>query len=417
MRDRTLTVSQLNRYIKGVFEDEIVLHDLNVEGEVYEFKQTPATVFVTLKESDSLLHCVSFDCFQKLDVGDKVSLFGSAAFYERNGKMSFVYRSARAFGKGRLNAEYNALKNKLENEGLFSNKKDIKSPVTDIALITSETGAVIHDFIKTIHRKRKFTNITVYPSEVQGKRAEADLTANLHAADGNGHDVIVIARGGGGSDDLDIFNNENMVRAVAACKTPVISAVGHETDFTLCDFAASLRAGTPSMAGEIISRKNEEFFEKFFDAVYRLDSNVNRVFAYKLNGLKNSSADVSYKSIANFERFATSVKVLSYRLSNKLDKCLERKNSPAVNAGKNLAYNIERIYDKYKNKIAGAASALSANDPLRILAKGYAKIYNESGKAAAYEKLATGDAVTAVMDGGRIKAKVVEKIANGNQKL
>ncbi len=415
MREHTLTVSQLNEYVKGVFEDELVLHNLNVEGEVYEFKTTATATFVTLREGNEILNCVCFESIQKLELGEKVSLFGSVTFHGRTGRVSFTFKSAKRIGDGNILAEFNALKEKLAAEGLFENKQPIKSPVRRAALVTSETGAVIHDFIKTLYRKKKFTALTVFSTIVQGKLAADDIITKLHEADSEKFDVIVIARGGGSGDDLSVFNDESVVRAVAACRTPVISAVGHETDFTLCDFAASVRAGTPSMAGEYISRKNEEFFERFDCAVMRLKQGIEKAFLRKTNGVYRISAALSYKSQIRLERLRNVVLCYGNKMKELVSLRYEKNDALMRNLADELSEKTLQVYDGIGEHMRLLSLKLDTNNPLRILSMGYAKLYSKDGKSVAINNMNVGDEFNAVLAEGKLTARVT-KIQRSEEK-
>lgn len=409
MRERTLTVSQINEYVKGVFEDELILHDLGVEGEIFEYKKTASATFVTLKEKDCLLGCVSFDSVCDFSVGDKVILFGSVSFYERTGKVSFVFRSAKKTGAGDILAEFNALKEKLRGEGLFENKKPLPPYVRKIAIVTAITGAVIHDFIKTVHRKHKFCSVEIYPSAVQGKTAVTELTENLRLADKSKSDVVIVARGGGSGDDLSAFNNETLVRAVAACSTPVISAVGHETDFTLCDFAASVRAGTPSMAGELISRINEDFYERILNAAMRIERGALEIFSRKTAVLKRASETVARKSELKFERVRTKVLSSAEHMERRVNEVVSNREIAVKRSALAIAEKTRNAANKQNERLQKAAAKLDGNNPLRILSMGYAKLTDKRGQPVRYDSVAVGDDFAAVVDGGKLTAKVTEK--------
>ncbi|MDE6398642.1 MAG: exodeoxyribonuclease VII large subunit [Clostridiales bacterium] len=409
MRERTVTVSQLNEYVKGVFEDELVLHNINVVGEVFECKQSSTAMFITLRENESLLHCVCFDRIALPAQGDKVSVSGNVTFYERTGKISFVFRTLQKVGTGNLLAEFNARKEKLAQEGLFADKKPLPPLIRSIAVITSETGAVIHDFIQTVHRKRRFTNVSLYASSVQGKHAATDIIERLQAADKKGYDLVVIARGGGSGDDLSVFNEESVVRAVAACVTPTVSAVGHETDFTLCDFAASVRAGTPSMAGEIVSRRNEEFFERLYNGAAGLSQNIGRLLSLKTKALYRLAADISYKSGIKSERIAAHVARTADGILRSVSARFTEKSGVVTALAQTLESGIMQIEALRNERLQKLTGKLDNNNPLRILSLGYAKLYDEDKHAVTYAGVRAGDTVRAVLADGTIVATVTGK--------
>lgn len=409
MRERTLTVSQLNEYVKGVFEDELVLHDINVEGEVYEFKKTASACFLTLKDGDSMLNCVTFESVPKLAVGDKASLFGSITFYAKSGKISFVFKSAKKLGQGNINADLIALKERLNAEGIFSVNKPIPFPVLNAAIVTAETGAVIHDFVKTTFAYRKLTNIYVFSSLVQGKFAADDLVRNLRAADEKRYDVIVIARGGGSADDLSVFNDENVVRTVASLYTPVISAVGHETDYTLCDFAASVRAGTPSIAGELIANKNEEFFQRFYNAVAMLETNIKRAQSRAYGKLIRSATSIAYLGKLKLQTADGKIAALANSLYDKVCDIYNSRKSAVLNCYDRIEKNTVDAYENRNTALKENAAKLENNNPLRILSAGYGKIYNKYGAVSSVDDTDVGENIDIALNDGRLTATVSSK--------
>lgn len=411
MRERSVTVAQLNEYVKGVFEDELVLHDLHVVGEVFECKQNNAATFVTLCEGDDLLHCVCFERIVPPEIGDKMSLFGSVRFYERTGRVSFVFRSAEKLGVGNLLAAFNARKDKLEREGLFAHKKPLPDVIRRVAVITSETGAVIHDFIRTVQRKYKNTDVYLYASSVQGKFAANDIVSRLQAADKMGYDVLVIARGGGSGDDLSVFNEESVVRAVAAAQTPTVSAVGHETDFTLCDFAASVRAGTPSMAGELISRRNEAFLQRLEDAAALLVRNIDRAANAKTNALYRCAAKISYGSEAKTERVRARIERLALAVARAATQRLADKEGVLSARAAKLQNGVQNALTNKAAILQTLSAKLDGNNPLRILSLGYAKLYDADGRTVCFDDVQSGDDVRAVLAEGTLFATVTEKRA------
>ncbi len=409
MRSRTLSVTELNTYIKGVFEDELVLHNLNVEGEIYEFKQTNGTTFLTLREKDSLLACVCFAVTAPFAIGDKVSLSGRVRFYERNGKVSFVFDSIQKVGVGTLLTQFNALRDKLQAEGLFDNRKAIPAVIRRIAVITSETGAVIHDFCETVHRKRRFTDVYVYNATVQGKTAVLTLIERIREADACQYDLIVLARGGGSVDDLSVFNEEALIRAIAACNTPTLSAVGHETDFTLCDFAATVRMGTPSMAGEYISRRNEETWTRFVTAMRLLEQNMREVLTRKTNVLYQQAAMLSYKSMVKSERIRSRIFALIENMNVKTQHKISDLYAHTALLAQGLRNQTETHQSHTRVRLESAVNRLNSNNPLRMFSMGYAKLYRSDGGAVTYESTNVGDEIRAMVQGGTITAKITEK--------
>ena len=257
------TVSSLTDGLKGAIEQRF--SRIYVEGEISGWKRYPSGhCYFTLKDPGAQIQCVMFaGAFERcrargaLKDGAKVLLYGNVSVYPPRGNYQLVVLAAKPVGEGDLMQRYLELKAKLEAEGLFdaSRKRPLPFLPRRIAVVTSEAGAVIHDMCTVLLRRFPAVEIRLYPAQVQGADAPRTLIAgieffNAQAPDGWAADIIIVARGGGSFEDLFCFNDEALVRAVAASRVPVVSAVGHETDFTLCDFAADVRAGTPSIAAE-----------------------------------------------------------------------------------------------------------------------------------------------------------------------
>ena len=265
-----ISVTQFSNYVKQIFNSEELLHNISIYGEVSGFNITRGTAYFNLKDSESLLPCVRFSVDELSYIpkeGDMVVVVGSPNYYTKGGRFSFVVREIKAYGLGLLYQQFLEMKQKLEKEGLFDdkNKKAIPKNIQKIGVVTSETGAVIQDIIDISHRRNPNLNILLYPAKVQGIGAEQTICAGLSSLDETDVDVIIIARGGGSLEDLSPFNTEVVARAIFGTKKPVISAVGHETDFTIADFVADLRAPTPSAAAEIVSIDTAAYIERFYE--------------------------------------------------------------------------------------------------------------------------------------------------------
>lgn len=273
---RDITVSQLNGYIKAVFEAEEMLHNITVIGEISGAKQSGNAVYFTLKDDQAAISCTVFGGVLGGAIADgvKVCARGTVSYWNKAGKISFIVNKVEKFGAGDLMLLFKELQEKLRAEGLFdqSHKKQIPQIVRRIGVVTSKTGAVIHDIETVVHRRNQSIDIVLFPVPVQGTGAETEIATAINyfscqkkdretnkqpprECAGNPVDVIIVARGGGSAEDLSPFNTEIVARAVFASSVPVVSAVGHENDFTLIDFVADLRAGTPSIAAELCARE------------------------------------------------------------------------------------------------------------------------------------------------------------------
>lgn len=249
-----LNVTQLNTLIKRIIDAEEFLQTISVYGEVSNFKISGGNAYFDIKEDGAQIACIKFGAYD-LDIhnGDRVLLTGRLNYYIKTGKLSFIANIVEPYGLGELYIKYLQLKNQLSAEGLFDErfKKEIPRFANNVGVITSETGAVIRDICHVAKKKNPYTNIIVYPVRVQGSGAENEIIEGLRYFENSNVDVVIIARGGGSFEDLSPFNTEILVREIFKCKKPIISAVGHETDFSLTDFVADMRAPTPSVAGEL----------------------------------------------------------------------------------------------------------------------------------------------------------------------
>ena len=259
---RSITVSQYNQYIKQIFEAEELLHNINIVGEVFGISTSRNVVYFSLKDEASAISCVCFyaDLFEQIKEGDKVVVTGSPNYYMKSGKLSFNVTKIEKEGQGDLFKRFMELKEQLEKEGLFSeeHKKAMPKEIKRIAVITSKEGAVIHDIINVSTRRDPSVDILYYPVKVQGNGAENEIASAINKLSTYDKiDVIVVARGGGSLEDLWAYNTEIVARATYNCEKPIVSAVGHETDFTIIDFVSDLRAPTPSAAAELLTVEKE----------------------------------------------------------------------------------------------------------------------------------------------------------------
>lgn len=267
--DKAFTVAQINRYIKGLLEDDALLCELKVEGELSNFKKhSSGHMYFTLKDATAAINCVMFASYVaglkfEPKSGDKVIVFGHISLYEKTGAYQLYCVALKPMGEGDLATAFMRLKESLKAEGLFeeSRKKPIPEGSACVALVTSSTGAAVMDMIKVIRGRNPGVKIVIVPTLVQGENAAGDIARAISEVDSWGKaDVMIVGRGGGSLEDLWAFNEEIVARAIAACTIPIISAVGHEVDFTIADFAADLRAPTPSVAAAIaVADVSEQF--------------------------------------------------------------------------------------------------------------------------------------------------------------
>ena len=259
MNPRIYSVGQVNTYIKNMFSQDFMLNRISIKGEVSNCKyHTSGHIYFSLKDETGTLSCVMFAGQRKglgfaMKNGDKVVAEGSVSVYERDGKYQLYARSITLEGAGLLYERYLALKKELEEMGMFSQeyKQPIPAYVKKVGIVTAPTGAAIQDIRNIAGRRNPYVQLILYPALVQGEGAKESIVKGIETLDAWGVDVIIVGRGGGSIEDLWAFNEEEVARAIFHCQTPIISAVGHETDTTIADFVADLRAPTPSAAAEL----------------------------------------------------------------------------------------------------------------------------------------------------------------------
>ena len=391
-----ITVSELNDYIKNVFDSSRFLSSVTIKGEISNFTyHKSGHLYFSLKDSDAQIKAVMFrSSASRLkfmpESGMKVIAHGAVSVYQRDGVYQLYVSSMQPDGIGALYLAYEQLKEKLALEGLFSDeyKKLIPEMPERIGVITSPSGAAVRDIINVTGRRFPLAKLYIYPSLVQGDGAEENLIRGVDYFDKSGLvDVIIIGRGGGSIEDLWAFNSERLARRIFEAKIPVISAVGHETDFTICDFVVDMRAPTPSAAAELAVPDIRELY-------MRLDSYVGR-------------------STSSLER---KIEVADQRLANFYDRvALERLDTLFSNLGERLSRSSKSIVDAIKHRmekeslgLLAVAEKLSAFNPLSILQRGYSITTNSDGKIASISNTKVGDQVQIKINKGKFKAEILD---------
>lgn len=365
--EKVYSVSSLNKYIKMVFDKDTFLNTVNIRGEITNFKaHYTGHLYFTLKDDTSSIKCVMFKGYAekvdfKLEDGMKVVIKGQVSVFERDGTYQIYCKEISKEGLGELYIAFEKLKKKLEEEGLFKEELKRKIPYLPkrVGVITSKTGAVIKDIINVSTRRYNKVDLLIYPASVQGVNVASTVIKGIEVLNKlNSVDVIVIARGGGSFEDLFGFNDENLARKIRESKIPIISAVGHETDFTICDFASDLRAPTPSAAAELM-------YPEYAELIFKINNNKKRI----------------YFSIKNYvERRKEYIKRI------KASK-LEKKPQDIINDGRMLIDKLIKQSENilkfkianYKTRYAKAVSKVDALSPLKTLSRGYSVVQNENG--------------------------------------
>ncbi len=396
--DKALSVSQLNNYIKTLMECDDVLNYVTLRGEISNFKlHSSGHAYFTLKDERSEIAAVMFrSSAVRLDFspksGDKVVAYGKVSVYEASGKYQLYVSAMRNDGAGALYAEYLRLLELLRSEGLFdeSRKKPIPRFPKKVGIITSPTGAAVRDMINVTGRRFPCADLLICPSAVQGAEAPGELCRALSLLDAAGVcDVIIIGRGGGSVEDLWAFNNEAVVRAVAATETPIISAVGHETDTTLCDFAADMRAPTPSAAAELAVPDRIALMQSVDELFLCADSTLKGI----LDRHKSVVEDMKKKIMLGSPE--SRIKLAEERIAS---------------GARIVKTRMENILHSRKIMLASAAGKLEAVNPLAVLARGYGVVKGSGGEiVSSVAAVELGSTVHLLVKDGDITATVTDK--------
>ena len=389
-----LTVSGLNSYISFKLKSDDKLKGIMIEGEISNFVRhfKSGHMYFTLKDDKSCVKCVMFSSNAiRLkfipENGMRVVIYGNVEVYERDGVYQIYAFDMAPAGIGQLYLAYEQLKQKLLNEGLFDEryKKNLPQYPHKIGIVTSKDGAGLADMLNIISRRYPVCEITLYPSLVQGSLSAKSLTQSLIIADNDNNDVIIIGRGGGSFEDLFSFNDEMLARTVFDCNTPIVSAVGHETDFTICDFVADLRAETPSAAAQLVTPDLLDIKK----ALNNYIANLSKILEKKLQ-LENSMLD------------------------NKLDrlkKCAPyQKYQDNYKAFENSFQALHNSYTRYlslcESQYSGKIAMLDSLSPLNILKRGYSLCYKDEKLIKSSGELNKNDTVTIKMSDGNVIAVV-----------
>lgn len=392
MSNNYLTVTVLNGYIKNIISSEEILNNINLVGEISGYKTSGMHAYFTLKDDNAQIDCTCFRYVKTYQPksGESVVLKGSVSFYEKGGKLSFNVDTITPLGQGALALQLEERKKRLLAQGFFApeHKKEIPVYPKKVCVLTAKTGAVIHDIITTIRKKNNIVDISLYDVKVQGIEAADSIIEGIRAVDGLDYDVLIIARGGGSLEDLMPFNDEKLVYAIYDAKTPIISAVGHDTDFTLCDFVADLRVPTPTASGEKVG-----FDVELLKATFR---EFNNKFATILE----KKLEYNYLILNRI------VKAMGAAFNTKY--LSEKSQIDAII--KSMSYAYERKWTEKRNQLQVLMNKLDGNNPTKILKQGYCKLYNEAGLAMEISQATVGDKIMVFGADGRLSAEVLDVV-------
>ncbi len=393
MKIRTLEISELNIYINKLINDDPILNNIRVRGEVSNFKiHSSGNVYLTLKDDKSKVNCMvyktNYNRNLKIENGSKIIAEGYVSSYVRDGIYQLYIKSIELEGKGNLYLEFLKLKEKLEKEGIFDHakKRNIPKFPQNIGVVTSPTGAVIKDIINVISRRYPRVNIKLYPALVQGEGSAITLKSGIEFFNNLGDiDTIIIGRGGGSLEELWSFNDEELARTIYKSTIPVISAVGHETDFTICDFVSDMRAPTPSAAAEIATPNEEDLISRQYNLLKAMGRNISSKMNIEKHKLKS-----------NFERYNAFVQktLLNDRYMD-LDRFKEK-----------LDNNINLYLKVKREELNVFASGIGNLNPFSVLERGYCIVEKNDNILSSISNLEINDKLELILNDGKILCNV-----------
>ena len=410
------TVTQINAYIKNMFARDFALRDIRVSGEVSNCKyHTAGHIYFTLKDEGAAISCVMFASARqglnfRLQDGQNIVLRGQVSVYEKAGSYQLYVKSCELAGRGVLYERFLKLKEKLQDMGMFDEiyKKPIPRFAMNIGVVTASTGAAIRDIINITSRRNPYAQLLLYPAYVQGEHAAESVAEGIRQLDTLGLDVIIIGRGGGSYEDLYAFNDEELAMTIFNAATPIISAVGHETDFTIADFVADLRAPTPSAAAELANFEYEVFEEQLqaytseLEAILRekIYRSAEKAESYRLRLEKYSPEHVIRDSRSRLE-------TIESRMRSDLEGFIaaaRADNEKRESALKNIIDRRLMLTDRELKLRAGKLYALS---PLKRISSGYGYVEGPDGHSVrSVSGIRPGDRLTTVIGDGKIISTV-----------
>lgn len=398
MKKNVYSVGQVNTYIKNMFAQDFMMQHIYIKGEVSNCKyHSSGHIYFTMKDATGTLNAVMFAGYRRglkftMKEGDNVIVTGSVEIYERDGKYQLYAREIELDGAGNLYLRFEALKQELEEMGMFAPeyKKTIPRFARRIGVVTAPTGAAVQDIRNIAARRNPYVQLILYPALVQGEGAAASIVNGIRALDAMGLDVLIVGRGGGSIEDLWAFNEEIVARAIFECNTPVISAVGHETDTTIADYVADMRAPTPSAAAELAVFDYRTVKEQITGLYRRLSGNMEQKI--KFTGMQIRQMESRLHRLSPESRMREK-RMYTAGLEQKIEQLMQK-----------------RLAEK-RHEVAIFAERMERLSPLRKLSGGYAYVTDSKEKALlCVSQVDRGDEVTIQLLEGKIKAEVTEVI-------
>lgn len=396
-RGNVYSVSSVNQYIKNMFSREYALSVVFVKGEISNCKyHSSGHIYFSLKDESSQLTCVMFRGDRRglefsMENGQEVIVGGTISVYERDGKYQLYAKKITLAGEGILSERYEQLKKKLQEKGYFDGERKLPIPnyARRIGIVTAKTGAAIQDMINVSSRRNPYIQLILYPAKVQGEGAAETIVHGIETLDNKEVDVIIIGRGGGSIEELWAFNEEIVADAIFRCRTPVISAVGHETDYTIADFVADMRAPTPSAAAELAVYDVRILMEQISRGKERL---LYEMF---------SKMDWMQKRLEHIQE--------RLRLLNPSQQ-LAQKRQYLIDREERLSLYMEKALKDKKYELAILAGRLDAESPLKRLESGYAYVADEKGDmVASVDAVKEGERICVTLKDGSLEAEVIKR--------
>lgn len=396
MTKNVYSVGQVNNYIKNMFAQDFMLHHISVRGEVSNCKyHSSGHIYFTIKDETGTMNAIMFAGNRRgltfpMKEGDKVVVTGSVEVYERDGRYQIYARTIELDGAGNLYLKFEALKKELEEMGMFAPeyKQPIPKFAKTIGIVTAPTGAAIQDIRNISSRRNPYVQLILYPSLVQGEGAASSIVNGIHAMERLGVDVIIVGRGGGSIEDLWAFNEEIVARAIFDCPIPVISAVGHQTDWTIADYVADLRAPTPSAAAELAVFDFRQVQEQFMTVRQQLQRELVRKLSMTRNRLEQDKMRLKYLSPMN-------------RLNENRRRTMDYEEK--------LTGHMQNLIRERRHTLSLLAGSLDAHSPAKKLSGGYAFVSNSEGMGLrSICQVTKKEEVEIHLLDGKIKAKVSE---------
>lgn len=394
MTKNVYSVGQVNNYIKNMFTQDFMLHHISIRGEVSNCKyHSSGHIYFTIKDDTGTMNAIMFAGNRRgltfpMKEGDKVVVTGSVEVYERDGRYQVYARTIELDGAGNLYLKFEALKKELEEMGMFA--PEYKQPIPKftkrIGIVTAPTGAAIQDIRNISARRNPYVQLILYPSLVQGEGAASSIVNGIHAMERLGVDVIIVGRGGGSIEDLWAFNEEIVARAIFDCPIPIISAVGHQTDWTIADYVADLRAPTPSAAAELAVYDFRQTMEQLVAARQQLRRELERKVSVTRTRLEHDRMRLKYLSPMN-------------RLNENRRSVMDYEEK--------LTGHMQNLIRERRHTLSLLAGSLDAHSPAKKLSGGYAFVSQTDGMGLrSVHQVTEGDDVAIHLLDGEIKAKV-----------